>query len=88
MAVYGQVTGRPKDDPPPPPGGLPDSTNDPEPSGDYTNKGGVGETKKDKPSASSSSHFREVEGSRDWNPPVPSRSHFTAATSPTRTREF
>lgn len=94
LAVYGQVTGRPKDDPPPPPAGLPDpTTKDPEPSEDQAKKGSDGETKKEKPSASLQSDFREVEGSsRDvhmrWNPPVSSRSHFTAASSPTRARDF
>lgn len=94
LAVYGQVTGRPKDDPPPPPAGLPDpTTKDPEPSEDQTKKGSDGETKKEKPSASLQSDFREAEGSsRDvhmrWNPPVSSRSHFTAAASPTRARDF
>lgn len=96
LAVYGQVTGRPKDDapPPPPPAGLPDpTTKDPEPSEDQTKKGRDGETKKEKPSASLLSDFREVEGSSKdvhmrWNPPVSSRSHFTAAASPTRARDF
>ncbi|KAL9986841.1 hypothetical protein ACROYT_G001047 [Oculina patagonica] len=98
MAVYGQLTGRPKDDSPPPPPGLPGpTTKDPKPSDDQTKKGGDGEMKKEKPPASSASDFREVEsGSKDlhmrWNPPVSpptsSRSHFTAATSPTRARDF
>jgi len=88
------VTGRPKDDPPPPPAGLPDPTaKDTEPSDDQTKKGSDGETKKEKPSASLASDFREVEGSSKdvhmrWNPPVSSRSHFTAAASPTRARDF
>ena len=94
LAVYGQVTGRPKDDPPPPPGGLPDpTTKDPEPSDDRAKKRSDGEMKKEKPSTSSASDFREVEGSSKdahmkWNPPVSSRSHFTAAASPTRARDF
>lgn len=96
LAVYGQVTGRPKDGSPPPPpsAGLPDSTTkDPELSEDQTKKGSDGETKKEKPSASLPSDFREVEGSSKdihmrWNPPVSSRSHFTAAASPTRARDF
>lgn len=94
LAVYGQVTGKPKDDPPPPPAGLPDpTTKDPEPSDDQTRKGSDGETEKGKPSASLASDFREVEGSSKdihmrWKPPVSSRSHFTAAASPTRARDF
>ena len=93
LAVYGQVTGRPKDDPPPPPTGLPDPTSKgPEPSDELT-KGSGGETKKEKPSASLASDFREVEGSSKdvhmrWNPQVSSRSHFTASASPTRARDF
>ena len=92
LAVYGQVTGKPKDDPPP--AGLPDpTTKDPEPSDDQTRKGSDGETEKGKPSASFASDFREVEGSSKdvhmrWKPPVSSRSHFTAAASPTRARDF
>ena len=94
LAVYGQVTGKPKDDPPPPPAGLPDpTTKDPEPSDDQTRKGSDVETEKGKPSASLASDFREVEGSSKdvhmrWKPPVSSRSHFTAAASPTRARDF
>ena len=92
LAVYGQVTGKPRDDPPPPPGGLPDpTTKDPDAGGDQTQEGGDGEKKKDKPSASAARDFRVVEGSSDshmrWNPDS-SRSHFTAATSPTRARDF
>ena len=100
MAVYGQVTGKPKNDPPPPPPGLPDATpEDKGPSGDDT-KGPSGESSTTpKTSASTSKDFREVEGSKDlhmrWNPSGsyrkssgPSTSHFTAATSPTRSRDF
>ena len=92
LAVYGQVTGKPKDDPPP--AGLPDpTTKDPEPSDDQTKKGSHVETEKEKPSASLASDFREVESSSKdlhmrWKPPVSSRSHFTAAASPTRARDF
>ena len=94
LAVYGQVTGKPKDDPPPPPAGLPDpTTKDSEPSDDQTKKGSHVETEKEKPSAALASDFREVESSSKdvhmrWKPPVSSRSHFTAAASPTRARDF
>ena len=88
------MTGRPKDDPSPPPAGLPDPTaKGPEPSDDETKKRSDGEAKKGKPSASLAGDFREVESSSKdvhmrWNPPVSSRSHFTAAASPTRARDF
>ena len=88
------MTRKPKDDPPPPPAGLPEPpTKDSEPSDDQPKKGSVGKTKKEKPLTSATSEFREVEGgSKDlhmrWNPPVSSRSHFTAAASPTRARDF
>lgn len=93
LAVYGQVTGKPKNDPPPPSGGLTDSSTDSASAGgDQTQKGGDGDTQKDKSSASAARDFRQVEGSpadshMRWNP-VSSRSHFTAASSPTRTRDF
>ena len=103
MAVYGQLTGKPKDDPPPqlPPSGLPDSTpEDQGPSDDGTKPGGDVSSMKSKTSVSGTNVFREVEGSKDshmkWNPPAsgfrkpgsPSTVHFTAATSPTRSRDF
>ncbi|XP_058956386.1 stomatin-like protein stl-1 [Pocillopora verrucosa] len=93
LAVYGQVTGKPKNDPPPPSGGLTDSSTDSASAGgDQTQKGGDGDTQKDKSSASAARDFRQVEGSpadshMRWNP-VSSRSHFTAASSPTRARDF
>lgn len=93
LAVYGQVTGKPKNDPPPPSGGLTDSSTDSASvGGDQTQKGGDGDTQKDKSSASAARDFRQVEGSpadshMRWNP-VSSRSHFTAASSPTRSRDF
>lgn len=93
LAVYGQVTGKPKNDPPPPSGGLTDSSTDSASAGgDQTQKGGDGDTQKDKSSASAAGDFRQVEGSpadshMRWNP-VSSRSHFTAASSPTRARDF
>lgn len=93
LAVYGQVTGKPKNDPPPPSGGLTDSSTDSASAGgDQTQKGGDGDTQKDKSSASAARDFRQVEGSSAdshmrWNP-VSSRSHFTAASSPTRARDF
>lgn len=93
LAVYGQVTGKPKNDPPPPSGGLTDSSTDSASAGgDQTQKGGDGDTQKDKSSASAAGDFRQVEGSPEdshmrWNP-VSSRSHFTAASSPTRARDF
>lgn len=93
LAVYGQVTGKPKNDPPPPSGGLTDSSTDSASAGgDQTQKGGDGDTQKDKSSASAARDFRQVEGSpadshMRWNP-VSSRSHFTAASSPTRSRDF
>lgn len=93
LAVYGQVTGKPKNDPPPPSGGLTDSSTDSAiAGGDQTQKGGDGDTQKDKSSASAARDFRQVEGSpadshMRWNP-VSSRSHFTAASSPTRARDF
>lgn len=93
LAVYGQVTGKPKNDPPTPSGGLTDSSTDSASAGgDQTQKGGDGDTQKDKSSASAARDFRQVEGSpadshMRWNP-VSSRSHFTAASSPTRSRDF
>lgn len=93
LAVYGQVTGKPKNDPPPPSGGLTDSSTDSASAGgDQTQKGADGDTQKDKSSASAARDFRQVEGSpadshMRWNP-VSSRSHFTAASSPTRARDF
>lgn len=93
LAVYGQVTGKPKNDPSPPSGGLTDSSTDSASAGgDQTQKGGDGDTQKDKSSASAARDFRQVEGSpadshMRWNP-VSSRSHFTAASSPTRSRDF
>lgn len=93
LAVYGQVTGKPKNDPPPPSSGLTDSSTDSASAGgDQTQKGGDGDTQKDKSSASAARDFRQVEGSpadshMRWNP-VSSRSHFTAASSPTRARDF
>lgn len=93
LAVYGQVTGKPKNDPPPSSGGLTDSSTDSASAGgDQTQEGGDGDTQKDKSSASAARDFRQVEGSpadshMRWNP-VSSRSHFTAASSPTRARDF
>lgn len=93
LAVYGQVTGKPKNDPSPPSSGLTDSSTDSASAGgDQTQKGGDGDTQKDKSSASAARDFRQVEGSpadshMRWNP-VSSRSHFTAASSPTRARDF
>ena len=84
---------KPKNDPPPPSGGLTDSSTDSASAGgDQTQKGGDGDTQKDKSSASAARDFRQVEGSpadshMRWNP-VSSRSHFTAASSPTRARDF
>ena len=92
------MTGGPKDDPPPTPptAGLPDPTSKgSEPSDDKTKKGSGVETKTE--TTASTSGFREVEvvtkDTKDahmrWNPPVTSRSaHFTAATSPTRSRDY
>ena len=102
MAVYGQLTGKPINDPPTPPSGLPGGT--PEhtgPSDDGTTSGSVESSIKPKTPVSSTQAFREVEGSKDsqmkWSPPgaagfrkpgSPTTAHFTAATSPTRSRDF
>lgn len=102
MAVYGQLTGKPINDPPTPPSGLPGGT--PEhtgPSDDGTTGGSVESSRKPKTPVSSTQAFREVEGSKDsqmkWSPPgaagfrkpgSPTTAHFTAATSPTRSRDF
>ena len=93
LAVYGQISGKPKNDPPPSSGGLTDSsTESAGASGDQTQEGGDGDTQNDKLSASAGRDFRQVEGSSAdshmrWNP-VSSRTHFTAASSPTRARDF
>lgn len=102
MAVYGQLTGKPNTDPPTSPSGLPGAT--PEhrgPSDDGTTGGSVESSIKPKTPVSSTQAFREVEGSKDsqmkWSPPgaagfrkpgSPTTAHFTAATSPTRSRDF
>ncbi|XP_074627808.1 stomatin-like protein stl-1 isoform X4 [Acropora palmata] len=100
MAVYGQLTGKPNDDPSLSPPGLPDTT--PE---DKGTRGGTIERSIDGSSqvsgtfASAHKEFRQVEGSQvqhmKWSPPSnygkPASSptpHFTAATSPTRARDF
>lgn len=100
MAVYGQLTGKPKDDPSPSPPGLPDTT--PEDKG--TSDGAI-KRNSDVSSqvsgtfASAKKDFRQVEGSQDehmkWSPPSnygkpasTSTPRFTAATSPTRARDF
>lgn len=98
MAVYGQLTGKPYNDPPTPPSGLPGGT--PEHTGP-SDDGSVESSIKPKTSVSSTQAFREVEGSKDsqmkWSPPgaagfrkpgSPTTAHFTAATSPTRSRDF
>lgn len=93
LAVYGQISGKPKNDPPPSSGGLTDSsTESAGASGDQTQEGRDGDTQNDKLSASAGRDFRQVEGSSAdshmrWNP-VSSRTHFTAASSPTRARDF
>lgn len=101
MAVYGQLTGKPRDDspPPPPPPGLPDGTPDDKGPSDVTKGGSDDNLTKPKTSPSGATSFREVEGSKDlhmkWTPPAtyrkpgsPSTAHLTAATSPTRARDF
>lgn len=93
LAVYGQVTGKPKNDPPPPSGGLTDSsTESAGASSDQTQEGVDWDTLNNKSSSSAGRDFRQVEGSSveshmRWNP-VSSRTHFTAASSPTRARDF
>lgn len=75
MAVYGQLTGKPKDDPPPPPPGLPDTT--PEDQGSYddgSTRVGDESSQTSKPFASAARDFKQVEGSKDlhmkWTPPA------------------
>lgn len=100
LAVYGQVTKRPNDDPPYLPSNSPESP--PEDKGTSDNASSPVSDRSSQGSgtyASGGKDFRQVEGSPDehmkWIPPASyktpgsaSASHFTAATSPTRVRDF
>ena len=100
MAVYGQLTGKPNDDPSPSPPGLPDTTPEDKGTRDGTIERSIdGRSQVSGTFASAHKEFRQVEGSQDqhmkWSPPSnygkPASSptpHFTAATSPTRARDF
>lgn len=75
MAVYGQLTGKPKDDPPPPSHGLPSSPpEDQGPSDGGTTMGSDESLQRTKPSDTMAKDFRQVEGSKDshmkWTPPA------------------
>ena len=98
--MYGQVTKRPNDDPPYLPSNSPESP--PEDKGTSDNASSPVSDRSSQGSgtyASGGKDFRQVEGSPDehmkWIPPASyktpgsaSASHFTAATSPTRVRDF
>lgn len=100
MAVYGQLTGKPTDDPSSSPPGLPDTTPEDKGTRDGTIERSIdGRSQVSGTFASAHKEFRQVEGSQDqhmkWSPPSnygkPASSptpHFTAATSPTRARDF
>ncbi|XP_029182905.2 stomatin-like protein 2, mitochondrial [Acropora millepora] len=100
MAVYGQLTGKPNGDPSPSPPGLPDTTPEDKGTRDGTIERSIdGSSQVSGTFASARKEFRQVEGSQDqhmkWSPPSnygkPASSptpHFTAATSPTRARDF
>ncbi|XP_067057595.1 stomatin-like protein stl-1 [Acropora muricata] len=100
MAVYGQLTGKPTDDPSSSPPGLPDTTPEDKGTRDGTIERSIdGSSQVSGTFASARKEFRQVEGSQDqhmkWSPPSnygkPASSptpHFTAATSPTRARDF
>ena len=100
MAVYGQLTGKPTDDPSSSPPGLPDTTPEDKGTRDGTVERSIdGRSQVSGTFASARKEFRQVEGSQDqhmkWSPPSnygkPASSptpHFTAATSPTRARDF
>ena len=98
--MYGQLTGKPNGNPSPSPPGLPDTTPEDKGTRDGTIERSIdGSSQVSGTFASARKEFRQVEGSQDqhmkWSPPSnygkPASSptpHFTAATSPTRARDF